>query len=92
MIVRILDEGQYRLDSRYLDRLNEIDNMLVAVVAGEGDASFNDLFRQMLDLVRDHGQPLADDELVSSDVVLPSPAMQLNELKALFTGEGMVPG
>ncbi|MFA5531502.1 MAG: hypothetical protein WDA11_12640 [Thiohalomonadaceae bacterium] len=92
MIVRILDEGQYRLESAYLDRLNEIDNMLVAVVAGESGHAFEPLFRQMLELVRDNGEPLADDELITSDVILPSPAMQLADIKALFTGEGVVPG
>ena len=29
MIVRILTEGQYRIDSEYLDRLNEIENPVV---------------------------------------------------------------
>ncbi len=92
MIVRILDEGQYRLDSRFLDRLNEIDAMLVAVVAGSGAGSFDTLFAQMLELVRTNGEPLGDSELVASDVVLPSPSMNQNELRVLFTGEGVVPG
>lgn len=92
MIVRILDEGQYRLDSRFLDRLNEIDDMLVAVVAGSGAGSFDALFAQMLELVRTHGEPLGDTELAVSDVVLPSPSMGQDDLRALFTGEGVVPG
>jgi hypothetical protein len=92
MIVRILDEGQYRIDSRYLDRLNEIDNMLVAVVADGRDDVFQNLFGEMLTLVREHGEVLPDDELVTSDVMLPSPSMHLNEIKALFQGEGVVPG
>lgn len=92
MIVRILDEGQYRLDSAYLDRLNEIDDMLVAVIAGESGRDFEPLFQQMLQVVREHGKPVADDELVTSDVVLPSPSMHLDDIKALFTGEGVVPG
>ena len=92
MIVRILDEGQYRIDSAHLDQLNEIDNMLVAVVASDGDRAFHDLYRQMLDLIHTHGTLLPDEELLTSDVVLPSPSMNLGEVKALFKGEGVVPG
>ncbi|MCK9531776.1 MAG: hypothetical protein M0R77_14605 [Gammaproteobacteria bacterium] len=92
MIVRILDEGQYRLDSRFVDRLNEIDDMLVAVVAGSGAGSFDALFAQMLELVRTNGEPLGDSELAVSDVVLPSPSMGQDDLRALFTDEGVVPG
>lgn len=94
MIVRILDEGQYRLDSRFFDRLNELDDMLVAVVAGSGagSGSFDTLFAQLLDVVRTNGEPLGESELVASDVVLPSPSMDQDDLRALFTGEGVVPG
>lgn len=92
MIVRILSEGQYRLDSTYLDRLNEIDNRLVSVVADGSDEEFRTLFEQMLALVREHGQAVPAEELVTSDVVLPDPNSHIDDIKPLFVGEGLVPG
>jgi len=92
MIVRILSEGQYQLDSAYLDRLNEIDNRLVSVVANGTDEEFSTLFEQMLALVREHGQPIPAEELATSDVVLPDPNSHIDDIKPLFVGEGLVPG
>ncbi len=92
MIVRILTEGQYRIDSDYLDRLNELDNRLVSIVASGTDAEFRQIFDQMLALVREHGQPVPPEELVTSEVVLPDPTMHIDEVRALFVGEGLVPG
>lgn len=92
MIVRILGEGQYRLESRYLDDLNDLDNRLVALVAEGADEAFHPIFDAMLNLVRERGQPLPLEELVTSEVVLPDPSTHLDEIKPLFIGEGVVPG
>ncbi len=92
MIVRILGEGQYKLDSGYLDRLNEIDNDLVSLLAEGTDEAFRPLFHEMLQLVRERGRPLPVEELVTSDVVLPDPSSHLDDIKPLFTGDGLVPG
>ncbi len=92
MIVRILTEGQYRLDSQYLDRMNEIDNRLVEVVAGADEQSYKDLVSELISLVREQGVPVPASELVASDVVLPAPDTTLEEAKKLFVGEGLIPG
>lgn len=92
MIVRILSEGQYRLDSAYLDRLNELDNRLVSIVGDGSDDQFLQLFDEMLTMVRDKGQPVPLQELVTSDIVLPDPASHISDIKPLFVGEGVVPG
>ena len=46
----------------------------------------------MLDLVREHGSPLPVDELVESDLILPTPDTTLEEAQILFVGEGLLPG
>ena len=63
MIVRISSEGQYNLPGSYIDQLNEIDNELVEAVEAENLAAYETLLKRMLDLVRDHGQPVPVDEL-----------------------------
>jgi hypothetical protein len=45
----------------------------------------------MLQLVESHGEPLPDDELVESDVILPHRDVSFEEACAEFTGEGLIP-
>ena len=92
MIVRISSEGQYNLPGSFIDRLNEIDNALVEAVEAEDQAAFETLLKQMLDLVRDNGEPVPVDELVESDLILPEPDLTLLEAEELFVGEGLLPG
>ena len=40
MIVRILTEGQYNLPGQFVDKLNEVDNQIVAVVEVNDEVSF----------------------------------------------------
>jgi hypothetical protein len=91
MIIRILSEGQYRLGSAHLDRLNEIDNQLVEVVAADQEEEYKRLFSEMLELVRREGEPLGPEEIVESDIILPAPDTSLAEAKGLFIGAGLVP-
>ena len=92
MIVRISSEGQYNLPGSYIDRLNEIDNALVEAVEAEDQPAFETLLKRMLDLVREHGEPVPVDELVESDLILPEPDLTLREAEELFVGEGLLPG
>lgn len=91
MVIRISSEGQYRLASSYLDRINEIDNKIVeALAAGERD-EYAKLFHELLELVRSHGERVPDEELVESQVVLPPPDTSFDEAADLFVAEGLVP-
>ena len=92
MIVRISSEGQYNLPGSYIDRLNEIDNELVEAVEAEDQDRFEVLLKNMLDLVREHGEPVPVEELVESDLILPEPDLTLLEAEELFVGEGLLPG
>lgn len=92
MIARISSEGQYRLTSACLDKLNEIDNKLVDVVAENNEVEFKRLLAELLDLVRKEGKPLPNEELVGSDVILPAPDTTLDEARHMFEGEGLFQG
>jgi hypothetical protein len=91
MIVRISTEGQYRLSGALLDRLNQLDNRLVEVVAGGNQGEFKTLYAELIGLVRKEGAPLAVEELTESDIVLPPPDITLAEAKRLFVGDGLIP-
>ena len=91
MIVRIATEGQYELPDEDADRLNDLDNEVVAAVDAGDEERFHELFESMLQLVRSDGKPVADDVLEESDVILPPPDLTFVEAGEQFTGEGLIP-
>jgi hypothetical protein len=91
VIVRIATESQYRLPDDEAAQLNELDNEVVAAVEAGDEDRFHDVFERMLDLVRRAGQPLDEDELAESEVILPPPDTSFVEAAEEFTGEGLIP-
>ena len=91
MIVRISGEGQFKLPDGDADRLNELDNQAVAAVEAGDEAKFQELFDQMVQLVENDGEALADDELVESDVIMPPRDVSFEEAAGEFTGDGLIP-
>jgi len=92
MIVRILGEGQRTIDEGALNGLNDLDNALVAAVDADDEAQFNEALTALLDRVRQLGSALPDDEIVPSDLVLPSSDASLAEVRELLGDEGLIPG
>ena len=91
MIVRIANEGQFRLPKSDVERLNELDNEAVSAVEAGDEARFHELFEQMHQLVRSDCSPLPDDELAVSHVIIPPHDLTFEEAKNEFTGEGLIP-
>ena len=92
MIVRILGEGQRSVDDADLDGLNALDSELIAAVdSGDADG-FSRALSSLLDKVRQIGKALPDDEIVPSDLVLPSADASLDEVRELLGDEGLIPG
>ena len=91
MIVRIATEGQYELPDGDADRLNELDNEVVAAVDAGDEERFHTAFAALLELVRSDGRPVADDVLEESDVILPPPDLTFAEAGHQFTGDGLIP-
>ena len=91
MIVRIATEGQYELPDDVAARLNELDNAVVGAVEAGDEAKFQELFDQMQQLVKNDCSPVPDEELVTSEVIIPPSDLTFEEAKAEFTGEGLIP-
>jgi len=91
MIVRILGDNQYVLDSRYLDKLNELDNHMVDHLNKEEVDEFNRCLNEMIHTVRAKGTPLDPAEIRPSDLIVPSPDITPEEARQLFTKEGIIP-
>ncbi|QIY95411.1 hypothetical protein HEP87_16885 [Streptomyces sp. S1D4-11] len=92
MIVRIMGEGQVRLDDSHLTELNKLDDELLAEMESGDEAGFRRTLTTLLDSVRRLGVPLPDEALEPSDLILPSPDATLDEVRAMLTDEGLIPG
>jgi hypothetical protein len=92
MIVRIMGEGQWKLADDRVDALNEVDDKLEAALSAGDQSGFETAFRALLDLVREHGEKLSDDDLHDSDVILPPSDSTLAEVKELISGDGLIAG
>jgi hypothetical protein len=93
LIVRIATEGQYELQGGDEEKLNQLDNDAVAACQDTAnEEQFREIFDRMLDFVRSNGRAIPDEELAASDVILPPPGTTLEEARAEFTGEGLIPG
>ncbi|MGN6871086.1 MAG: PspA-associated protein PspAA [Solirubrobacteraceae bacterium] len=92
MIVRISTEGQYELTESDAEVLNELDNQAVAACEAGDREGFSRTFNELIEFVRKNGQPVSEDSLDSSDVILPPPDVSFEEAQAEFSGEGLIPG
>jgi hypothetical protein len=92
MIVRILGEGQFSVPDTHLDALNVHDGTLAAALDAADEKVFRNALEAMLAEVRSAGDRLPDEELVASDVILPAPNATMDEVRAMLSEDGLVPG
>jgi hypothetical protein len=92
MIVRILGEGQRTLPDTEMDRLNELDSVVEAAVAAGDEAGFGPALAALLEEVRTVGEPLPDDSLEDSDLILPPADATLAEVQQMLSDDGLIPG
>lgn len=91
MIVRILGDGQYRLDDAAFASVSEVDDRAQAAAEAGDEAGFAAALSQLIGAIREKGQPLPVEELVGSDAVVPAEGTSLDEATALLSSEGFVP-
>jgi hypothetical protein len=91
VIVRIATENQYQFPDDQADRLNDLDNAVVAAVEAGDEDRFHETFEELLALVRSEGSLVDEETLEESDIILPPPDISITEAAADFTGEGLIP-
>jgi hypothetical protein len=91
VIVRISNEGQYRLDDSLHARLDELDNAVVAAVQADDEDGFHAAFEELLHVVRSEGEPLDADDLEPSEYILPPADLTFVEAGEEFSGDGLIP-
>jgi hypothetical protein len=91
VIVRLLGEGQFRVDDALIGRLNELDDEVERAVAAEDERALWTGLQALGDAVREHGVKLADDDLSPSDAIIPPEDLSLEEAQELLQDEGFIP-
>ncbi|WP_407564427.1 PspA-associated protein PspAA [Streptomyces sp. 184] len=92
MIVRIMGEGQVKLDDGHFTELNKLDDELLAEMESGDEAGFRRTLGALLDAVRSMGAPLPDDSLEPSELILPAPDASLEDVRAMLSDDGLIPG
>lgn len=93
MIVRILNEGQWELSDGAMRELSRLDDAVESAVASGNQDELANALHSLLEQVRSSGTPVADEELLDSDLILPGADATLEEVQELLSGsdEGLVP-
>jgi len=91
MIVRISGEDQYRLDDDAAECVNELERTVIALVDSGEEEGFAGAYTALLDYVRAQGERVGDEEIETSDLILPPSDLTFAEAGREFTGEGLIP-
>jgi hypothetical protein len=91
VIVRLMQEGQYRVSDDLLGRLNEIDNRAAEALDRSDEEGVRARLEELAAAVRESGERLDDADLHPSDVIVPPSDLSLEEARELFSGDGLIP-
>jgi hypothetical protein len=90
MIVRIMEENQYRLDDQEASQFEHLDQVLTDAVHAGDQIAFQTALTDLLAFIRAKGVQVPYTEIVPSDVVVPTEDMTLAEARAFL--ESNAPG
>jgi hypothetical protein len=91
VIVRIMGEGQFNVADVEQDTLQKYDDEVEAAVESGDSEHVHRALSTLRQYVLDHAEPVADDFLGGSDIVIPYPDAEIEEIQQLLTGEGFIP-
>ncbi len=92
MIVRLMGDGQYRVDEGVVQALNELDDRAQAAIEAGDEPELDQALDEMWRMVQSAGERLPDEELSPSHVVIPPSDLTLEETRQLVgSPEGFIP-
>jgi len=92
MIVRILGEGQLRVDDSATAELNELDSRLEAAVERDDETGFKAALDALLARVRSIGTAVEAELIEPSALILPQKDATMAEVRKLLSDDGLIPG
>jgi hypothetical protein len=91
VIVRVLGEGQWRVDEDLRARLNELDDDVAKAVDAGDESALHTSLAALADAVRSGGERLPDEDLSPSDAIVPPADLSLDEARELLESDGFIP-
>jgi hypothetical protein len=92
MIIRIMGEGQLRVDDAALDELNHLDAGLEAAMERHDEVGFDSALKALLGRARELGTALPPDAIEPSDLILPREGASMAEVHDLLADGGLIAG
>ncbi|MBE0448283.1 MAG: hypothetical protein IBX64_09345 [Actinobacteria bacterium] len=92
MIIRITNDGQYRIttdEARVLRELDEVDNQIVELFE-RTEREFRALMDKMVEIARKNSEKLPAESIEPSQYVLPPEDLNLCEGYEIFKGIGII--
>ena len=99
VIIRISGQGQFKVTSEILDKINKIDNSIVDLIEnislGSSDhkltqKELQSKLTEMKNLITSKGEPIDDKEILESDVIVPDSDLSIEEATKIFKEEGVI--
>ena len=91
MIVRLMGEGQWRVDDSLGPHLEELDLATAHAVEAGDQVALHASLEALAAAVRENGEELDHEHLVPSDTIVPPVDQTLEEARELLHGDGLVP-
>jgi hypothetical protein len=91
VIVRLMGEGQYRVDDGMRERLEALDTKAMDALDAEDEGELDAKLDEMWELVRSEGSRLPDEDLSTSDALIPPSDLTIAETRKLFSEDGLIP-
>jgi hypothetical protein len=91
MIVRVLGEGQWRVDDGLQQQLHALDEEVAKALEAGDEAALHTALAALADAVRSHGEELPPEDLSPSDAIVPPADLSLAEARELMSNDGFIP-
>lgn len=91
MIVRLMGEGQYRMENHFIASMNEFDDEASAAIEANDAEALAQHLNDLWEIVRSEGTRLPDEDLSPSDAIVPPFDLSLEEAARLLGDDGFIP-
>jgi len=92
MIIRILGEGQFRLDDGLVQKINKIDNQIVDHVSKGKKTEYVQDLANLISTIKELAEPVDPVEILPSDIIIPPSDLSFEEARKVFCDEGLIKG
>ena len=98
-VIRISGQGQFKVNSEIIDKINEIDDSIVDLIEnvslGSSDhkltqKELQSKLTEMKNLITSKGRPIDDKEIVESNIIVPDSDLSIEEASKIFQEEGII--